>query len=259
MPALPPQTNTSFDSMEAVLNTARVRMNDAIESIGGDVFTDNQPFTQVYTNSAWRRLQGFLASSGHPALKRTVILFSLPVVAVLPGLLSTDPGTQCWVNWNQFFDGYNYLEPPNVAVLPPDLIAPIRCWERPTSTGPTGMFMDMDRLMNGLPGVPKLFRNWTWEWIANQLVIPGATVPTDLWIRYAALLPDFEDTGEIPWHQQRVPIPRALDSLASYICAEVGAARGDVDASSFESAAQSAAMALAGQPPPSPAADKAVK
>ena len=28
-------------------------MNDAIESIGGDIITDNQPFTQEYYNQYW--------------------------------------------------------------------------------------------------------------------------------------------------------------------------------------------------------------
>ena len=118
--------------------------------------------------------------------------------------------------------------------------------------------MVMDRLHNGLPGIPKIYRNWTWEWRHNQLVLPGATSKVDLKIRYAAFMPDFGPVGNTPWYQQLVPIPRALDALACYICAEVAESRGDIDSGSFMAEAQAAAMALAGLPPSAPE-PKAVK
>ena len=255
MPMLPPQVTPPFDSLELVLNTARVRLNDAIAALGGDILTDLQPFTQTFVNSAWRKLQGFLASNGHPALVQSTILFALPTISPFPPATVADPGAEMWLNWSQVFDGYNYWPSTTAPVLPQDLILPIKVWERVSGAG---NFLVMDRLHNGLPGIPKLFRNWTWEWRHNQLVLPGATSKVDLKIRYAAFMPDFGDVDGTPWSQQLVPIPRALDALACYICAEVAEARGDVDSGSFMAEAQAAAMALAGLPP-SAAEPKAVK
>jgi hypothetical protein len=53
----PPALTAPYDSLENVLNTARVRLNDAIQQLGGDIMKDSQPFTQQMANSAWRRLQ----------------------------------------------------------------------------------------------------------------------------------------------------------------------------------------------------------
>ena len=53
-----------YPVLDDVLNlAARVRVNDAIQLIGGDTLTDSQPFTQVMTNAAWLKLQQFLGNT----------------------------------------------------------------------------------------------------------------------------------------------------------------------------------------------------
>ena len=57
---LPPPNLAPYHTLEGVLNTARVRLNDAIQQLSGDILKDSQPFTQQMANSAWLRLQQFL-------------------------------------------------------------------------------------------------------------------------------------------------------------------------------------------------------
>ena len=86
-----------------------------------------------------------------------------------------------------------------------------------------------------------------WEFRNDILFMPGALVPVDLRVRYAAYLPNFIDTGDTPWYQQPASIMRCKDAFSNYICAEVAGPRGDLDAAAFTAAAESAAMKLAGR------------
>ena len=255
MPILaPPITNAPDDTVEQALNLARTRVNDAIVSVGGEVITDALPATVVIVNGAWRRLQSALMSLGAPRLKNEKILYGLPVVSFYAPLTAPDPGATFWINWSQCFDGANYWTPPSVAVLPADLIVPLKLWERPSGGNtPTGkLFMEMDEYRNGLPRIGKQYRNWYWEWKDDTLTLPGATLKTDILIRYAEFIPDFTDVDGVPWHQALVPIPRAQNAFALYIASEIAGARGDVDRAQFDTDALAATMELAGLPPPTP-------
>src|ERR1700674_322019 len=113
-----------LDSLESAVNAARVRLNDAIASIGGDILTDNQPFTLQYINNAWRRFQELLVNFGVTWLKPETIFLAVAAVT------SADPGSQVYISWVNYFDGTNSDAAP---VLPQNLIAPLLLWERPAS------------------------------------------------------------------------------------------------------------------------------
>ena len=49
---MPP--SAPYDQLEVVLFSARVRLNDAIQSIYGDILTDLAAFTPQIVNNAWR-------------------------------------------------------------------------------------------------------------------------------------------------------------------------------------------------------------
>ncbi len=222
------------DSIEDALNMARVRLNDAIQNLGGDILTDSAPFTLTYVNAAWRRLQELLVNFGFAWFKPETILAN-----VLP-VSGTDPGTQVYINWSNYFDGTTLQSSP---VLPQNLMAPLVLWER--MHGSNGSFFPMDRLDNGLPAVPKSQLNRSWEWRNGAIYMPGATNATDLRIRYAAFLADFilpsSTSPATPYANQPIPIVRALNAFAWYICSEVAKARGDVDAADFDMKGQTAA------------------
>ena len=221
-----------LDSAETALNYARVRLNDAIQNLGGDILTDTAPFTLTYLNAAWRRTQELLVNFGFPWLKPETILTNVPAVVNL------DPGSQMYINWASCFDGAASQTGP---LLPQDMIAPLALWERVTSTA--GSFFPMDRLDNGLPAVPKTSRNTVWEWRNGAIYVPGATVVSDLRIRYAGFASDFvspSGVGGVPYAAQPIPIVRSVNALAWFICAEVAKARGDTDAADFDTKALTA-------------------
>lgn len=233
MPILPPVTSAPYPNMSDVLNLARVRVNDAIESIGGDVLTDDQPFTQTMANAAWQRLQEFLANLGYARLTQETILTGVPPVA------SLDPASQVWMNWSQYFDGQNFW---NAPVLPQDLILPLKIWER--WTGQNAVFCPMQMWVDGIPTVPKQNMNLIWEWREDAIYMPGSQMTMDWRLRYAAFLPDFIDVGDVPWYNQPVSIMRSKDALAWYICSEVANPRGDLDGSVFDTKAEAAAKRI---------------
>lgn len=219
----PPAPPAVLDSVEYVLNLARVRLNDAIASLSGDVLTDNAPFTQALTNGAWRRLQSEFVRLDSPKLVNQGVVYSIPVAAAISPATTVDSSTYCWMNWSQFFDGVQYFTKP---VLPSDLIAPIDIWERVTQTPDTGQFYEMDRSSKFAP-VPKVQRHWKWEWRNDALQLQGSTVVTDLLIRYAAYYPDFVTVGGTQWYQQTIPIPRVASAFAWLVAFEMAQSRGD--------------------------------
>lgn len=236
MPIIPPILTAPYDIVDAVLNVARVRINDAIASINGDILTDTQPFTQVMTNIAWRKLQEYLANLGYTRSKQEVILSGIPPVT------DFDPATQVSLSWSGYYNGSGYQIPPDAPALPQDMILPLRLWER--SSAGAWSFCPMSQALDGLPAQQKFPANGFWEWREDAIYMPGSTITEDIRMRYAAFLPDFADQGPVPWYQQPVPIMRCMDPLAYYIAAEAAAPRADLDAETFASKGQETAKLI---------------
>lgn len=225
-----------FDTIEYILDTARTRLNDAIQAIGGDVLTDNAPFTTVMTNSAWRRFQRKLASFGYTVLEDEFILPSLPPVYALSG--TPDPGTQVYLDWAGYWNGQSL----NTAfVLPQNMIGPLDCWER--ISGTAGSYLEMDQILKGLPAVPQQNWNQLWEWRNDALYMPGALTNTDFRCRFQSYFGDFEEISVNP--SQVVPIVQCNDPFSWYICSEMANSRGDLDAKFFDTMADAATAMIA--------------
>lgn len=225
MPIIPPILSAPYDSVDSILNLTRVRINDAIQSLGGDILTDIQPFTQEMANAGWRTLQEYLANLGYTRSKQEIILTGIPPVT------NYDPATQVALTWSNYFNGTGYDIPPTAPVLPQNMILPLRLWERFSSGN--GIFIPMGQAMDGLPTGPKLPCNGCWEWREDGIYMPGATVSTDIRMRYLAYLPDFATQGDVLWYNQPVPIMRCKNALAYYIAAEAALPRADLDAEAF--------------------------
>ena len=168
-----------LDNLEMAVNMARVRLLDAIQALAGDIVLDTGAFTVTAINAAWRRLQELLVNFGCPWLTLEVPLASVPLVT------SADAGVFVYFNWANYWDGTGLQAAP---VLPQDLIAPVKLWERAHGTG---AFFPMDKLLDGLPAVPKLTYNKSWEWRNGAIWMPGSTQIMDLRLRYAAFYADF--------------------------------------------------------------------
>lgn len=224
MPAAP------YDTLEMVVNTARVRLNDAIVSINGEILTDLASFTPTVINAAWRRLQELLSNYGYAALNSELLYIGVPAT------LAADQGTFVYMNWVNYFNGSALVGFP---VLPQDMIAPLSLEER--ANGTTINFQPMDQCFNGLPTMPRGSLNRLWEWRKETIYMPGATAITDLRLRYAAFLPDFVPSSTTPFTNQSVPLMRSLNSFAWFVCSEMARARGDLDAGVFDTNAATAA------------------
>lgn len=219
-----------LDTLETAVNIARVRLNDAIAAASGDVLTDAAAFTIGAINGAWRRLQELLVNFGCPWLTIEAILASVPLVT------SADPSSQVYINWANCYDGTALQAGP---VLPQDMIAPVRLWER--AHAGAGSFYPMDKLDDGIPAIPKLAFNKSWEWRSGAIRLPGSTAVMDLRVRYAAFYADFVVSGTTAFTAQTIPIVRSLNAFAWFICAEVSKARADLDSADFELKGQQAA------------------
>jgi hypothetical protein len=212
------------------MDMARMLINDCPLGLSGNLLADTQPYAQQTYNMAWRRFQSDLAQSGDPAQTEEVLLLSFPVVA------NNDPATLVYVGQADYFDGQNYWVPPDVSLLPQDLIMPLHLKER--MGGTTQPLIEMWPCDNGIPMGPKnAYLHW-WEWRSagpgngNAIFMPGATVVRDIWLRYASFLPDAVPTTDpaLTWYQQPIPMLRCADALAFYIAAQFAYSRGSEQA-----------------------------
>ena len=231
---LPPLAVTPYHTVAQVLDTARVRMNDAIQQLGGDILTNDQPFTQNMVNNAWLRMQEFLANLGYARLIDEVIISALPICP------SLDPAVQCWIDWTGYFDGTQIW---NNYALPQKCSFPLKLWDR-TSGINAGWGRPLENVMDGLPAQYKYGRNAIFEFRNDKIYMPGTSQPVDLRVRFAQFFPDFEDIGETVWYDQKVPITRCRDAFADYICVEASDGRDDVDSQTFKTRAENEAKLI---------------
>ena len=238
-----------YDPVILIINNAKVRLNDDITTlaaIGGKILDNTQPFTQQMANNGFRKLQEYLAELGYSGLEQEAFFGNVPAAT------TTDPTVQIYLNYAGYFDGTTLQSAP---ILPQNFIRPYRLWERAYAAGTNAALMtEMDYVINGLPAIPKLQWNRQWEWRNDNLYMPGATVATDLRIRFAQSFLDFTDVGgspglnqlaNTPWFSQPVPIMRCDDALSDYFCREIKIAVGDMDAAmAFEMSARTNAQLI---------------
>lgn len=183
----------------------------------GDIFADAQAYVVPTVNLAWRKLQKKLALIGHPRLENTTILTNLPVVANL------DPGVECYINWQGFFDGVTLWTPATLVgcpVLPQDFISPLKFDERQTVSGATPAnpnlndFRPMHPAPDGLRSRAKGTRNRYFDWREDAVYLPGSIVNMDLKARYAAFLGDIAPGASFT--STPVPIMNCAEALANY-------------------------------------------
>jgi hypothetical protein len=229
------------DNLESVVNAARMRLNDMIAAIGGDILQDTAPFTPTVVNAAWRKQQDKLMSLGYPVLTDDIIFEDMPAA------LSSDASFLVYLDWTGYYNGT--LNP--TFALPQYMIEPIRLDERVSVV--EGNFLQMDRLTRGLPLASKGPWQKFWEWHSGAggtgngaIWMPGTTGNFDLRIKASVYLPDFVPAATTPFQNQPVPIIRCQDSFSLYIVAEMCAARGDLDAKTIKAEADAATVILAG-------------
>jgi hypothetical protein len=205
-------------SLQTIMNLVRSIVNDtqagATSTPGeGQILTDNpaiSPFTQPFLNSAIREVYRELRNNGQPTLiKDNVIILGLtPVFSPTYGLAAQDPAVQVYLGFGGYFDG-NSIN--SNLLLPSDMIAPLRVYER--QTGTNNQFAPMTQPQFGLPSIKQQNYFGLWEWRNDNIWMCGATETRDLRLRYTCSLPQFfSDT--LDFNSTFVPIIDCVDAVA---------------------------------------------
>lgn len=231
---LPPALSAPYSVVQEAMDLARVRLNDAIQQLSGDILKDSQPFSQTMANAAWRRLQHFLANMGYARLVDEVVIKAVPIAG------NFDPASQCWLDWTGFYDGTQIWQ--NYS-LPQKCSFPLKIWDRVSGFN-AGWGHPLVQAMDGMPATFKYQRNAMFDWRNDRIYMPGTNMPVDLRIRFGQYLPSFQTQGETQWWQQPIPIVGGVDALADYICVEASDGRDDVDSQTFKTRAEGEAKLL---------------
>jgi len=177
------------------------------------VFTDNpaiSPFTQPFLNSSIRELYRELRNVGQPALiKDNIIITGLtPVNSPTYGLAAADPAVQVYLGVNGYFDGVT-INPD--LLLPGDMVAPERVWERETNSN--NPFLPMTQPQFGLSSRFQTPALGQWEWRNEAIWMCGSTQTRDLRLRYYCALPQYF-SSTLDFAATCIPIIDCADAVA---------------------------------------------
>jgi hypothetical protein len=212
---------TALDSVEYVLNMVRVLINDAMEDLAGDIFTDDWPAAFVYLNTAKRMVEQNLADNGVEFNIKETVLTPLP-----PVVNGGDPSIQVSITQEGFFDGANNHASPG---LPGDMIIPLRLWERQVGQG---TFVQVTPATDGLDPRSSGGQNFgCWDWRADGIYLPGASMANELRLRYISFSPELTSpNGVMPFRRSAL----AVAFMTAFVFAN---ARGGASAAGFKSLA----------------------
>lgn len=205
---------SAYDSVEYVMNVIRVLINDAMEDLAGDIFTDDWPAAFYYLNTAKRMVEQNLADNGVEFNLKETVLTPLPPVAN-----NGDPSVQVSITQEGYFDGTNNHAAPG---LPGDLIIPLRVWER--SSGTNNRFVQVTPAVDGLPAGSSCTSSFGhWDWRADGIYLPGASMSNELRLRYISFSPELTSpSGVMPFRRSALAV--AFMSAFVFVNARGGAA-----------------------------------
>jgi hypothetical protein len=187
-----------YDQASVISDFVRLIVNDAIESAGGEIYTDDWPQTWGYMSLAKRMCEQYLADNGVEFNVKEVILSGLTPVT------STDPSVQVYISQTGYFDGSNQH---NTPTLPGDLITPLRLFERVMNATNTG-YCQVTPANDGIPPALSQGQQFRfWDWRTDTIFLPGATQTNQLRLRYVSFSPDIDGpTAVIPFRRLGVAL-----------------------------------------------------
>ena len=206
---MPVVGTTAYNTAGQITALVRSLLNDA----QGNLFTDT--FLLPYVNSAYRKAQRALAN-----VQSGTFLID-DALLVVPAVSQVDASAQVSIT--------DATAPPNQ--LPPNLLVPMKLWERPNLSSDD--FIEMTDMTDhsGLPSEPQGLTLRYWEWRNDGLYFLGATQDTQIRLRYECSYPDLTDATS------PVLIRNAQEALAYAAAAMAGAARGAPQAERWDVAA----------------------
>jgi hypothetical protein len=209
---MPVVGTTAYNTAGQITALIRSLLNDA----AGNLFTD--AVLLPYVNVGYRKTQRALANVGSGTF------LSDDALLVVTAIAEVDASAQVSIT--------DATAPPNQ--LPPDLLVPVKLWER--ASGSTDEFVEMTDMTDhdGLPSQEQSLTLDYWEWRADGLYFLGATQDTQIRLRYQKSYPDLVDATS------PVLIRQAQEALAYAAAAMAGAARGAPQAARWDAAAADA-------------------
>jgi hypothetical protein len=222
MPEVQPTGNNPYPTIELIMNNARSRVNDMINSASGDLLTDTTPASQVYLTSAWNWLQRQCATAGVETFRREETIFGIPK------RFTQDVANQSWITWLGSSDGVNQSQQPR---LPIDMILPLSVWRR--QAGTISYFQPMILANDGLP---RIFDTNVFDWREDGLYFYGEQWAQDFLLRYSAFRPPLN----ILMPLTSVPIMMCDDCMGWRVAFEFANARGSDQAPALKAMADDA-------------------
>lgn len=219
---MPAFSQSAYNSCEDVLNLLRTIIDDS-EVAGGDVLTDTAPFTFTLLGAAYRRVQLELARVGVETLINYAWLINLPAMPIVDPegrLIISNSGTN--ITYPNGIGGSSQLQPQ----LPPDLIFPLKLWER--QTGTENFPVPMQQPNTGLFNMSQQTALVDWEWVNDTLYLRGALQANDVKVKYEKSLPTLAAVTD------PVPIRGCVNAAAYWGAVIFSESRGGVIAPSFK-------------------------
>lgn len=167
---------------------------------------------------SYRKIQANLANIGATRFKADNVDLVVPAVAQI------DPSVQVEIN--------EATAPPNN--LPSDLLSPTKIWERQNLTANDFQIMNDMTEKGGLPSEPQGSALRMWEWRDDSLCFIGATIDTQIRLRYVKQLPELVDASS------QMLIRNARSSFVYFTAALELAPRGSPLAERYDSAGNDA-------------------
>src|SRR2546430_14200548 len=122
--------------------------------------------------------------------------------------------------------------------LPPNLLEPLKIWERLSGSNDAFAEMDNKTYSGGLASREQGERLLEWEWRGDGIYFIGATTDTQIRLRYRRSLDDLIDGTSA------ILVRNAQESMAYFTASMAGAARGSPVAETWGKAADDALSKL---------------
>ena len=210
-PAITP--SVAYPTAEQVMNRARAYANDSYRQGKGRILTDTASFSIEYLNGALEELQDKISNNGSITLIKDNIILG-PITPV-----SGQPATQIYIGYDGFFDGTK-IQP--LPVLPSDLRAPMKLWER--QVGSNLPFREMRQPQEGLPSCFQQPWLGLWEYRQDRIYFTGSTITEEVRVRYESRLLSL--AADDDFANTEIQILSSVNALAVLVVYHYAVARG---------------------------------
>lgn len=168
-----------YVSLEGILNTARIKINDAggANGLSGSILNDAQPYTFAMAQERYLYLQDRLISGGVETFTRYGYIRCIPPTA------NNNARVMVSITFQGYFNGMDIN--PRV-VLPPSCLKPLEIWE--CNTGGQ-RWIPMRQLPSSLNSHAQTARFCVWDFKQDTLYMPGATQTNDLRLKMLTYAP----------------------------------------------------------------------